>query len=69
LVQGDWFPIIKDRGRVREMFRYYRLSPNTKCLHYAEYLKIRDTRPSLEELIEKSKIKLIYIYYCINKSI
>jgi len=53
LVQGAWFPIIKDRGRVREMFRYYRLSPNTKCLHYAEYLKIKDTRPPLEELIEK----------------
>eukprot|EP00833_Pecoramyces_ruminatium_P013306 jgi/Orpsp1_1/1187338/evm.model.d7180000056963.1 len=53
LIQGDWFPVIKDRGRVREMFRYYKLSPNTKCLHYAEYLKIKDTRPPLEELIEK----------------
>ncbi|ORX52908.1 hypothetical protein BCR36DRAFT_582317 [Piromyces finnis] len=53
LVQGAWFPIIKERGRVREMFRYYRLSPNTKCLHYAEYVKIKDTRPPIEELIEK----------------
>jgi engulfment/cell motility protein 1 len=35
------------------MFRFYRLSPNTKCLHYAEYVKIKDTRPPLEELIEK----------------
>jgi len=41
------------------MFRYYRLSPNTKCLHYAEYVKIKDTRPPLEELIEKSKFNII----------
>jgi len=53
LIQGEWFPIIKEKGRIREMFRYYRLSPNTKCLHYAEYVKIKDTRPPLEELIEK----------------
>jgi len=38
------------------MFRYYRLSPNTKCLHYAEYVKIKDTRPPLEELIEKIEL-------------
>jgi len=44
------------------MFRFYRLSPNTKCLHYAEYVKIKDTRPPLEELIEKSSYFFIKLF-------
>jgi hypothetical protein len=35
-------------------YRYYRLSPNKKYLHYGEFAEISEDRPPLEELPERS---------------
>ncbi|KAI8058067.1 ELMO/CED-12 family-domain-containing protein [Syncephalis plumigaleata] len=47
-------------GKSRKMtYRYYRLSPNKKYLHYGEFAEINEDRPPLEELPERIDLSLV----------
>ncbi|KAI8620884.1 ELMO/CED-12 family-domain-containing protein [Chytriomyces sp. MP71] len=37
LLRGAWFPVVKEKGPVKNLYRFYRLSPHRKVLHYGEY--------------------------------
>jgi engulfment/cell motility protein 1 len=54
LVSGAWFPVIKDKGRVKNVYRFYRLGPNKKFLHYGDFSDMSERKPPLEVLNERS---------------
>lgn len=52
LLKGSWFQNYTQKGRSKG-YRFYRLSPNKKYLHYAEFPDIVNPSPSLDNLPEK----------------
>ena len=54
ILNGAWFQNYTQKGRGKG-YRYYKLSPNKKYLHFAEFPEISSITPSLERLQEKSK--------------
>ena len=60
---GDWFQIISatnDLGKrttINKKWRFYRLSPNTKFLHYNDFPEKTFIRDGVEDLPERSKLK------------
>ncbi|KAJ3071186.1 hypothetical protein HDU98_005703 [Podochytrium sp. JEL0797] len=58
LMNGAWFPIIKDSGRVRGQVRFYRLNPNRQFLHYGEFRE-PGSAPDLAQLDHKIEVSSI----------
>ncbi|KAI9141182.1 ELMO/CED-12 family-domain-containing protein [Paraphysoderma sedebokerense] len=58
LLNGAWFAVFNKEkgGKMKNLFRYYKLSLNKKFLHYADFSEISETRPLLEMLTEKVDI-------------
>ncbi|RKO86175.1 ELMO/CED-12 family-domain-containing protein, partial [Blyttiomyces helicus] len=59
LMAGAWFPVIREKGRVRGVVRFYRLGLNMKALHWGDFPEAMDDKPGLEELGERIDISLI----------
>ena len=72
LLLGDWFQIttttsiplntttnLGRRTTISKKWRFYRLSPNTKFLHYSDFLEKTGIREGVEDLPERSKLKSI----------
>ncbi|KAJ3035476.1 hypothetical protein HDV00_003725 [Rhizophlyctis rosea] len=53
LAAGGWFPVFREKGRVKGLMRFYRLGPNLKSLHYGDFQEGTNRKPLLEELNEK----------------
>ena len=53
LVAGAWFPMAKEKGRVKNLWRYYRMAPNKRWLHYKEYSEKLAIKPVLDDLVER----------------
>ncbi|KAI9356310.1 ELMO/CED-12 family-domain-containing protein [Zopfochytrium polystomum] len=53
LMNGAWFPVVKEKGRAKGLYRFYRLGPNKKFLHWAEFVDTKDKSPALEVLSER----------------
>ncbi|KAJ3279070.1 hypothetical protein HK104_001797 [Borealophlyctis nickersoniae] len=58
LTAGAWFPVFKDKGRVKGVVRFYRLGPNYKSLHYGDFSEVVNRKPGLEELSERIDMSL-----------
>lgn len=58
LLNGDWFATHNVRGKVSG-FRFYRLSPNMKNLHYAEFPEKTAEKPPLQALTEKIDLSMV----------
>ncbi|KCV70151.1 hypothetical protein H696_03610 [Fonticula alba] len=51
MMNGSWFPVFAPRGgRQRNAFRFFRLSPNRRFLHYEDFSEILDSPPELPNL-------------------
>ncbi|KAJ3190735.1 hypothetical protein HK101_008431, partial [Irineochytrium annulatum] len=59
LVAGAWFPVIREKGRVKNLFRYYRLGPNKKFLHFGEFTEASEFRPPLDSLPQRVDMALV----------
>ncbi|KAJ3415709.1 hypothetical protein HDV05_004387 [Chytridiales sp. JEL 0842] len=59
LVAGAWYPVIKEKGRVKNVFRFYRLGSNKKFLHYGDFSDMSDKKPPLEVLNERIDMSLV----------
>ncbi|KAJ3097778.1 hypothetical protein HDU97_004558 [Phlyctochytrium planicorne] len=59
IVAGAWFPVIREKGRAKNLYRYYRLGPNKKFLHYADFTEMTERRPLLETLPKKVDMALV----------
>ncbi|KAI9335471.1 ELMO/CED-12 family-domain-containing protein [Obelidium mucronatum] len=58
LIAGAWFPVIKDKGRVKGVVRFYRLNPNRQFLHYGEFRE-PGSAPALALLPQKIEVSHI----------
>ncbi|KAJ3140857.1 hypothetical protein HK100_008732 [Physocladia obscura] len=58
LLNGAWFPVIKERGRAKNLNRFYRLNSNREFLHYGDF-KDTNSLPSLDQLPHKIEISQI----------
>ncbi|TPX57439.1 hypothetical protein PhCBS80983_g03831 [Powellomyces hirtus] len=58
LKKGAWFPVVKEKGRVKSLHRFYRLGANHKFLHYGEFTEVLSRRPGLDELNERIDMSL-----------
>ncbi|KAJ3020138.1 hypothetical protein HKX48_001244 [Thoreauomyces humboldtii] len=58
LKQGAWFPVVKEKGRVKGLNRFYRLGLNHKFLHYGDFPRVLGRRPGLDELSERIDMSL-----------
>ncbi|KAI8853219.1 hypothetical protein BC829DRAFT_414020 [Chytridium lagenaria] len=56
LVAGAWFPVIREKGRIKNLYRYYRLGPNKKFLHYADFTEMSEKRPLLDILSKRGDL-------------
>lgn len=66
LMNGAWFPVLKEKGRVKNLFRFYRLAPNKRFLYFGE-LTVQDGAvpkfvPALETLTERSEWFFCYLF-------
>ncbi|KAJ3052420.1 hypothetical protein HK097_006293 [Rhizophlyctis rosea] len=59
LTAGGWFPVFREKGRVKGVMRFYRLGPNLKSLHYGDFQEGTDRKPLLEELTEKIDLSIV----------
>ncbi|KAJ3219608.1 hypothetical protein HDU67_000096 [Dinochytrium kinnereticum] len=59
LVAGAWFPVIREKGRIKNVYRYYRLGPNKKFLHYADFAELSERRPLLDMLPKRVDMALV----------
>ncbi|KAJ3264966.1 hypothetical protein HDU77_007055 [Chytriomyces hyalinus] len=63
IMQGAWFPAVNEKGRVKNVHRFYRLSPNAKVLHYGEFKSEAPPtnlpKPELQNL--KHKIDITHV--------
>lgn len=80
LLMGDWFPILAHhstlspqsnnqqnfgrRAMPNKKWRFYRLSPNTKFLHYNDFVDKVFIRDGVEDLPERSNYCKKYICCC-----
>ncbi len=68
---GDWFQVITSanipsntttnlgkRTLINKKWRFYRLSPNTKFLHYNDFPEKTFVRDGVEDLPERSKSEI-----------
>jgi len=68
LLRGAWFPISSSpatntqpqqtmgrRSYSNKKWRFYRLSPNRKFLHYGDFMEKVELRDGVEDLMERSK--------------
>ncbi|KAI9101660.1 ELMO/CED-12 family-domain-containing protein [Phlyctochytrium arcticum] len=58
LTAGAWFPVFRDKGRVKGLYRFYRLGGNHKFLHYGEFSEMSQRRPLADELTERIDMSL-----------
>ncbi|KND04294.1 uncharacterized protein SPPG_00027 [Spizellomyces punctatus DAOM BR117] len=58
LTKGAWFPVIREKGRVKGLYRFYRLGANHKFLHYGEFSEVLNRRPLPDELSERIDMSL-----------
>ena len=69
LLAGAWFPKREEEERDEEakgraavtMWRFVRLSPNRRWLHYADYKAQTAGTPGIEELVEKSAFFFLFL--------
>ncbi|KAJ1547833.1 hypothetical protein HK405_004832 [Cladochytrium tenue] len=59
LIRGAWFPVVREKGRVKGVYRFYRLGPNKKFLHFGDFLEMSERKPALEELGNKIDMALV----------
>ncbi|KAJ3110291.1 hypothetical protein HK100_003085 [Physocladia obscura] len=62
LLNGAWFPSIKERRRAKNLYRFYRLNSNRELLHYGDFKEIISL-PSLDQLPHKSEF-ITYVGIC-----
>lgn len=72
LLKGTWFPLFTNtakRNGIRRnnhtigitcSYRFYKLNPNLKVLHYGDFTDIGKSRPLLEELNERGMVFFLY---------
>ncbi|KAI8824188.1 ELMO/CED-12 family-domain-containing protein [Fimicolochytrium jonesii] len=58
LKYGAWFPVVREKGRIKGLYRFYRLGANHKFLHYGEFVEVLKRRPGIEELSERIDMSL-----------
>ncbi|KAJ3385278.1 hypothetical protein HDU84_002382 [Entophlyctis sp. JEL0112] len=58
LIAGSWFPVLKEKGKLKGAVKYYRLNPNRKYLHHGDFRE-PGSAPSLEQLPHKIEISHI----------
>ncbi|KAJ1568985.1 hypothetical protein HK405_011461 [Cladochytrium tenue] len=59
LIRGAWFPVIREKGRVKGVYRFYKLGPNKKFLHFGDFLEMSERKPALEELGNKIDMAMV----------
>ncbi|ORY00434.1 hypothetical protein K493DRAFT_103700 [Basidiobolus meristosporus CBS 931.73] len=59
LSNGAWFNSAPVKTKGKPTYRFYKLSPNRKYLHYAEFSDILPNKLSLEQLPEKVDLSLV----------
>ncbi|KAK9760133.1 hypothetical protein K7432_016151, partial [Basidiobolus ranarum] len=59
LLNGAWFNSTPIKTKGKPTYRYYKLSPNRKYLHYAEFGDILPGKLTLEQLPEKVDLSLV----------
>src|SRR5204862_7280793 len=82
LLMGDWFQITSTtsvplnsttnlgrRTMTNKKWRFYRLSPNTKFLHYSDFLEKTFIRDGVEDLPERSKSLVKFHMYSFIKEL
>ena len=55
ILNGAWFHIYSQKGKGKG-YRFYKLSPNKKFLHYAEFQEMTALTPTLEHLPQKVEL-------------
>ncbi|KAJ3117603.1 hypothetical protein HDU96_006201 [Phlyctochytrium bullatum] len=59
LIAGAWFPVITEKGRVKNLYRYYKLGPNKKFLHYGDFTEMAERGHIIDNLPKRVDMALV----------